>query len=241
MIKNILVGAAFVLMAGCAIRLGGPGPVEYRTVALNADSHVTPEEVAAWIRRTGANLVLLAADADSAWFDEVARRSELALSGPGRAGAVAFAFLAGKPVGDTTVALPLDGGGRVVVHDALYQIDENRFLDLLALRIDHQRQVVDAVRALLDYVATDVASTAAVVLAVDVPDGAVGDSVSALLNPAFLDARACLEDGDGAARSGPGPTGMRLFYGPEARMRCDEAERLAGADSPLVARLIVGR
>jgi hypothetical protein len=151
---------------------------------------------------------------------------------------MSLAFLAGKPVGDTTLALPLEGGGSVVVHDALYRVDKRRHLDLLALRIQSNAEVRPAVQALLRYVATDVMSDAAVVLAIDVPDAATGESVAALLDPAFLDARTCLPE---ELRGGAQVSGMRLFYGPEARLRCESARLLGDKSAPVVANLIVDR
>ncbi|HEX6939323.1 MAG TPA: hypothetical protein VF158_07915 [Longimicrobiales bacterium] len=225
-----------IVLAGCAVRLGGPKPVEYRTMAFNVGQGAGPAEVAGWIRRADANLVLLAAREDSAWFGEVARQAELTLSGPGAAGSVSYAFLAGEPVGDTTIVLPLAGGEGVGVHDALYQVDDDRYLDLLAVGIPAAAEPREAVKALLQYMATDVMTDAAVVLAVDVPDAATGDSISALLSPAFRDARTCVaEDGRASADAG---WGMRLFFGPEAKLRCEEARPL-GARGPLMARLVL--
>ncbi|HEX7117302.1 MAG TPA: hypothetical protein VF212_00845 [Longimicrobiales bacterium] len=236
--KKSLALIIAIVLAGCAIRLGGPKPVEYRTMAFNVGSGAGAAEVAGWIRRADANLVLLAAAADSAWFGEVARRTELTLSGPGTAGSVSFAFLAGNPLGDTTVVLPLPGGGGVGVHDALYEVDDDRYLDLLAVEIPSAAQSRDAIKALLEYVATDVMPDAAVVLAIDVPDAATGDSISALLSPAFGDARSCLDEG--ARETDDAAWGMRLFFGPEAKLRCEEARPL-GEQGPLMARLILTR
>lgn len=238
MSRHVAWGAALALgLAACAVRLGGPKPVEYRTIALNVGSQAGPAEVAGWIQRSDANLVLLAAAADSAWFGEVARRTRLKLSGPGAAGPVSFAFLASEPVGDTTVALPLAAGGEVAVHDALYRVDKRRYLDLLAVRIPSSAPPREAVKSLLEYVATDVMTDAAVVLAVDVADAAAGDSVAALIAPAFRDVRTCLGRGEGGAEGG-GAVGMRLFFGPEAKLRCEDARPL-GAGGPLLARLIL--
>ena len=232
------IGALVLVVGGCAVRLGGPGPVEYRTVALSAAGGATPAQIAAYLKETGANVVLLAAPADSAWFAEVARRVELKLSGPGSAGQTAFAFLATEPVGDTTVVLGLPDGGELVVHDALYRVDKNRYLDLLATHIGSADSSLESIRALLRYVATDVMTRAAVVLAIEVPDAETGDRVAQLLEPAFLDARECLPESARAAASGPG---MRLFYGPEARLRCESARVLEGDAVTMLARLIVGR
>lgn len=234
---------ALLLLGACSVRLGGPGPVEYRTVALSTGAEAEPSQVAAYIRQADANVVLLSAPADSAWFAEVARQSKLTLSGPGDAGGVALAFLASTPLGDTTVALPLESGGEIVLHDALYRVDKQRYLDLMALRLGAGQEVRAAVQALLRYVATDVMSDAAVVLAIDVPDAATGDALAEMLQPAFLDARRCIpgaEPGrDGA--TGASGAGMRLFYGPEARLRCGSARQLGANGAPVVAQLIIDR
>src|SRR5690606_39112688 len=100
---------------------------------------------------------------------------KLTLSGPGVAGSVAFGFLAGEAVGDTTIVLPLEGGGEVALHDALYIVGAGRYLDLLAARFSPDADVREAVRALLNYIATDVMPQAAVVLAVNAPDPAAAE------------------------------------------------------------------
>lgn len=237
--RTLITAAVLALLTGCAVRLGGPSPVEYRTVAVSTAGGVSPAEVARWIREVDANVVLLSATADSAWFGDVARETRMTLSGPGRAGEASLAFLAGVAVGDTTVALALESGGEIVLHDALYQIDDYRFLDLIALRAEPGESPRDIVRALLGYVATDVMPNAATLLAVDVADAAVGDSIAALLSPAFLDAQACLP-GSATAGAGASPR-MRLFYGPQARVHCSEARVLDGGSGPVVAHIVVRR
>lgn len=238
MSRQFLWIAAAGLAAGCAIRLGGPKPVEYRTVAFDAGARTPPADVASLIRQADANLVLLAAAADSAWFGAVAREADLRLSGPGAAGDISFAFLAGEPVGDTTLVLPVEGGGEIVVHDALYQVDERRYLDLLAVRFSADAVPRAAVRSLLDYIATDVMQESAVVLAVDAPYAGTADSITDLLSPAFTDARSCLAD-DGATTA-PSDWGMRLLFGPQYKLRCEEA-RPIGDQGPLLVRLILER
>jgi hypothetical protein len=238
--RSIIPVLALLSLGACSVRLGGPGPVEYRTVALSTGPGALPAQVAQYIRQADANLVLLAAQADSAWFAEVARQSKLTLSGPGLAGGVALAFLASTPLGDTTVTLPLETGGSIVLHDALYRVDKHRYLDLMALRVGSLGEVRPAAQALLRYVATDVMTSAAVVLAVDVPDAATGDALAALLEPAFLDARGCLPTPQRERLTADGP-GMRFFYGPEARLRCEGARQLGGGDTPVVVQLVIGR
>ena len=75
--------------------------------------------------------------------------------------------------------------------------------------------------------------TCAVILAARVPDRAVGDSVAAVLRPAFADAAACASDE--TLLDLP----MRIFYGPGLRVRCEDARRLEGAGAPLRARFVV--
>ena len=193
------------------------------------------DHVAQRIRAAEADYALLAAPADSAWFAEVARQAGLELSGPGRAGPSALAFLGRKPLGDTTVALPVAGGPALVVHDALYAVDRGRYLDLLALRLEPGTPVRAAVRAFLDYVATDVMANAAVAVAIEAPSPAVGDSLAAVLDPVFTDARLC------AGREPGPPLRMRLFYGPEARIACAGARTLPGEPPAVLARLVVQR
>lgn len=233
--RTCIAVIALVLLGGCAVRIGGPGPVEYRTVALSTGHGTAPDEVARWIRDANANVVLLSAAADSAWFDAVARQTRMTLSGPGRAGPSSLAFLAHEALGDTTVALNLASGDEIVIHDALYRIDKHRYLDLIALRVDPGQEARDVVRTLLGYVATDVMSSAVTVLAVDVPTPEMGDSIATLLDPAFQDVNRCLSGGNNRPSQS---AGMRLFYGPQARIRCNTA-RLLGESGPVLAHLIV--
>jgi len=233
------VAMAFAFTA-CAIRLGGPKPLTYRTLAIAAEEGEAAAVIAERIRAADADYVLIAAPADSAWFAEVASLSRLTLSGPGNAGTVSLAFLGSEPLGDTTIALPVEGHRPLIVHDALYKLDDYRFLDLLAVRVDPGTAVRPAVRALTSYIATDVMSNAAVALAIDAPDVEAGDSIAALLRPLFSDARVCLP------RTGNGERArarvrVHLFHGPEARIGCEGASILESGVPALVARLIVNR
>jgi hypothetical protein len=238
--KRIPLLLVLLLAAGCAVRLGGPQPEEYRTLALEVPAGTPASEVAARIRAADARVVIMAAAQDSAWFAEVAALSGLTLSGPGAAGPSSFAFFAGEAVGDTTLALPVEGGGRLLMHDALYQVDRGRFLDLMAIRLEEPATVLAGMRALMGYVATDVGHDAALVLAVHSPTAAVGDSVALLIGTAFADVFECMtpEAREAARQAAPA---MRLFYGPGARMDCRDARVLEGAGAPLSARLVVER
>src|SRR5690606_9355175 len=176
----------------------------------------------------------------STWFAEVAGLSRLTLSGPGNAGTVRLAFLGAEPLGDTTIALPVAGGRPIIVHDALYQLDDYRYLDLMAVRIEPGTDVREAVRSLTGYVATDVMSNAAVALAVDAPDLAAGDSLASLLRPLFSDARVCLPAPENDGRDRP-RVRVHLFHGPEARIGCEGASVVDAGIPSLVARFIVNR
>jgi len=239
---TLIAVAASLAATACAVRLGGPKPLTYRTLAIAAEEGEAPAAVAQRIRAAAADYVLISAPADSAWFAEVASLARLTLSGPGNAGSVSLAFLGSEPLGDTTIALPVADGRPLIVHDALYKLDSYRYLDLLAVRVEPGTPVRPAVRALTSYIATDVMSNAAVAMAIDAPDAEAGDSIATLLRPLFSDARVCLP------RSGNGERArtrvrVHLFHGPEARIGCEGASIIAEESGvpALVARLIVNR
>lgn len=244
-----IVATGLLVLAACAIRLGGPKPVEYRVLALNAAGEGDAATVAERVRSTGATVVLLAAPRDTAWFAGVAQGVDLSLSGPGVRAGNGLAFLAAEPVGDTTIALPTgraESSPTVLVHDALYEVDDDRYLDLMAVRIERGQDVSAAVRALLAYVATDVMPNAAVALAVDAPDAGAAGRIARLLDPAFMDTRECMGASDDEGTDGAGggtqmQPGLLLFYGPELQMRCERAELRNELGRAIVANLILGR
>lgn len=233
------------LLAGCAIRIGGPDAVEYRVLSIKAAADAPAERVASQIRDADAQIVLLEAERDTAWFAEVARGAELELSGPGLANGHGLAFLAPTPVGDTTIAIPVTPtGDSVTVHDALYRVDDNRYLDVLATRVPAGVDRRKAIRALLDYIATDVPSNAGVIIAVDAADAAGSESVADLFRPAFANASECLleteSDGPDDVDEAPPPdVPLPVYYGPQLRMLCEDAELRAGAIRALLANLVV--
>lgn len=226
--------AASLLLAGCAVNLGGPKPIDYHALAVEVPAGTAAAQVAATVKEVGANLVLVSAAADSAWFSDVSRQTGLVLSGPGRAGALGLGFLASKPVGDTTAVLPVAGTPGITLHDALYQPEKQRYLDLLEAHIPGGTPH-DVAQALLKYVAADVMSNSAVVLAMTGPDPALADSVATLIRPAFLDARDCM-------KKDASPAGVRLMYGPETRTRCTEARVVSVASGTAIsAQLVIER
>lgn len=232
-----LVALAGTVMAGCAVRLGGSKPVGLRTVGLYTAEGVSALDAARRLKDAAADVALVVAPADSAWFRTVADSTGLSLSGPGKAGDLFLGFLAMEPLGDTTHVLDYDGGS-VVLQDALYQLPDDRLLDLMAFPVGSSVNARKMVRSLLRYVATDVGATAAVVIAVAAETEAAGDSVAAMLSPAFTDARRCMNEADRSAARTAGPH-MRLFYGPEVRISCDAARPLNGPRAPVLADLVV--
>lgn len=232
-----LTAALGAAATACAVSLGGARDIELATLAIEVAPGADPAAAAAAVDEASPDMALVAAGADSAWFAELARITGLPLSGPGADGDLGLAFLGDEPVGDTTLTLAYDGGA-LRVHDALYEMRGDRFLDLMAYRLDGPAAVRPAIRALLEYMATDVMNSAAVVMAVVVPTAAVGDSVRRMLSPAYFDALRC-EPGLAA----PGDrAGIRLFYGPEARVYCRSAEAGDGpAGSMVRAELVLGR
>jgi hypothetical protein len=236
------VVAVTITAAACAVRLGGPSPEEYQAFALAAAPAEGTVQVAERIRTVGADLVLLAAPAarDSAWFAEVAAAAGLQHSGPGRTGPTALGFLTNlELLGDTSIVLAA-GSGRLHMHDALYQIGENRLLDLMLVTVDSTADLRESVRSLLSYIATDVGATAALLLGLDVSSAQAGDSISVLIRAAYADAYECaLADGDD--QPGPPPARVRMFYGPSVRVDCEDARTLSDFGNPITARLVVGR
>ena len=234
------VAAVALAASACAVRLGGPSPQEYQALAWYTDDGVGATEVAQQIQDATAELVLLAGPRDTAWFQEVADAAGLQVSGPGTTGPRGLAFLSGlEPLGDTSIVLAA-GDGRLHMHDALYEIDGERLLDLMLVTVQEDADLREAVRTLLSYIATDVGATAAVLMGIEAPTAQASDSISVLMRAAFANAYDCAaEQSEGSELAPPGR--IRMFYGPAVRMRCMSARTLPGAGSPITARLVVGR
>jgi hypothetical protein len=234
---GLLVG--MLLITGCAVRLGGSGPATFRAMALQAegaDAAATAAQVAA----AGADIVLLSGTQDSAWFADVAARAGLQLTGPGRTGDRSLGFLSRlEELGDTSIALDVPGGGRLHMHDALYRIDRDRVVDLMYIRMEDPIDVAAATRTLLEYIATDVGSTAALLLAVESPRAGVADSVAIRLRALYPTVWECTEPG--VRGDSPTALNVRLFFGPRVRVRCREARQLTGLGVPITAELIIER
>lgn len=235
--KPLVSLMAVLGVTACAVNLGGPRDIDLSTVALRAAGDAASGDIAAVLDEAAAGAALVVAPGDSAWFGALAEATGRTLSGPGVAGDLAFGFLGDEPAGDTTVVLPYEGGS-LTVHDALYEVRSERFLDLMAFRVDDAADARPAIAALLRYMATDVMNSAAVVMAVAVPSAAAGDSVARMLSPGFYDALRC-EPGMAPAED---RAGIRLFYGPEARVYCRRAsvERPGGVEL-VRADLVLGR
>jgi hypothetical protein len=236
--------AALLLMlaigvSACAVRLGGPSPEEYDVATLFELRNADADAVVQRISESGAEIVLLAGERqDSAWFTYIAANARLQLSGPGATTGRGYAFMT-SPVlellGDTSLVLPVAGGGSVHMHDALYRIDDTRTIDLMLVRLEGP-DLIASLDTLLGYIASDVPADAVLVLALDGPTPAAADSVAREVRVHMSDASACREeDGDQSAQPP-----VRLLYGPSARVSCLSARTLTGA-AGIVARLQVGR
>jgi hypothetical protein len=225
--------------AACAVRLGGPTPVNQDAIALRVPADATADQIAQLLKQRGVEYAILSGQRDSAWYADVATRAALKSTRPGRAGGTTFAFLGAQAVGDTTLALKVAGGGELLVHDALYNIDKNRRLDLMAVRIEQSANLRESIRTLLAYIASDVLPNAAVLLAIEPPTPALGDSVSILTRAAFADAWECTRDG----RTNPIVTDLpiRLFYGPAVRMTCESAERIDMGGGAIFGHFVLPR
>lgn len=235
--RPFILAFAAVSVSACAVRLGGPSPENYAAIAIEAPADAEPAAVADMITAAGANIVLLTAPRDSAWFGDVATQTGLELSGPGSTETPAKAFLTRLEIlGDTSIVLGVGDGSRMHMHDALYQIDENRLLDLMLIGVSDSSDLREAARTLLAYIATDVGANAAIVMAIDAHSSQAADSLATLLRAAYVTADECAGD----AGSSSGST-VRLYYGPSARVRCSAARRVSGDGSPVLAELIVGR
>jgi hypothetical protein len=228
--------AAAALSACAGGRIGGGGPLQYRALVFGAPAGASADSVASVVRQSAGDLVLIVSPGDSAWFAGVARGTTLHLSGPSGQPPLRLGFLAGKPVGDTTLTLPVAGGRPLLVHDALYQPQKHRYVDLMLVRVDSATSANAAARALLTYVATDVMQNAAVVLGLVAPSTAIADSVATAIRPLFVDARQC---GDG---KNPAPiiAPVHVLFGPETMIRCDEVRLLTAVGSPVFARFTIG-
>lgn len=234
-LARLSVVTALLPLTACAVRLGGPGPEEYRVVALLASEQTSPASVSAQIRGAGADIAFLMGAADTNWLAQVAGGSGLQLSGPALGGGSGASFLAGEAVGDTTVSLPVEAGA-LVIQDALYKIDDDRYLDLMALHLPAGVEPRAAARALLGYIATDVMKEAAVILTISSDSPGELVQLTSRLQPAFVGAASCGES-HSAAEALP----IQMLYGPALRVRCGWLRELTGSSPGVVANMVVRR
>lgn len=236
--RNAILITAALLLGACAVRLGGPSPEEYTAVAVTVGPADTPAQTAERLRSADAELVLLSADRDTAWFAAVAAEAGLKLSGPGRTGARALGFLANLEIlGDTSIVLTVPEGGRIHMHDALYKIDKQRNIDLMLVRLEETADLRAAVRTLFGYIATDVGASAALLLAIDAATPQAADSAAVLMR-ATLDSAIECANGDASTAASPP---VQLLYGPSARLGCRSARVLPGSPPAIQARVVVNR
>jgi hypothetical protein len=205
---------------------------------MRATANASADQAAQRIRNEAGQLVLLVSERDSAWFADVAKQTQLELSGPGRTGPRGMGFLTGlKLLGDTSLVLGLQGGGRMYMHDALYEIEENRLLDLMLIDLGDAPDLREGVRTLLSYIATDVGNNVPLILGVQTPTPQLGDSVAILLRAAFANAAECAARGEN--RGTVPPSQLHLFFHPAVRLTCESASALPGEPLAISARLVV--
>jgi hypothetical protein len=222
-------------IGACAVRLGGPTPQEYNTIAVAVPANAAAAQVVEQLRAANADVVLMAADRDSAWFAQLTADTRLTVSRTGVLDGRGYVFLSRlELLGDTTMILNVPDGGTVNMHDALYRIDQYRYLNTMTVRFDAP-DLRRAVQTLFGYIATDVMSNAAVVVAIDGPTAAVADSVAVLMRAHYTNAAECEESS--LTQDLP----VRLLYGPAARITCRSARPLAGEAAGIHARVVVGR
>lgn len=225
--RSVMAAAAIALTAGaCAtIQMTGPKPVKQDAVVMHVDAAATPDQIAETLTQQGAEYAIISAPAgDSAWFANIATRAEKSATRSGRVNGRVYGFIGPKALGDTTLTLAVPGGGKLNIHDALFEVDKNRRLDLMAVQFDSTVNLQRSITRLLEYVASDVGATVSVLLAIETPTVAMGDSVSVLMRALYTDVFECTAEGKTGAS--PGDLPIRVFYGPPARTRCDGAERI---------------
>jgi hypothetical protein len=228
--RRWLVVAVVAATSACALRLGGPSPVDYTLVALDARGS-SAHDAAARITEAASDFALIVAERDSAWFQQLASATSLELSGPAFAPAAGLAFVSRLPLlGDTSLVLEVTAGS-VHVQDALYSVSDERFLDLMLVHLPAGTDLHEATRRLLEYMATDVMANAALVLGVSAADAAAAHQVEQLLRAAFTNAAECAGI-DASDRP------YRVFFGPAARVRCEAARAIDGVG--IVADITVG-
>lgn len=231
--RRVVLSLLAAGLGGCATGLGGGPDVPLSTVALRVDPGTSAAQAAGAINGADADIALVAAPADAGWFASVAQSSRLQLSGPAYEGDLGLAFYGPEALGDTAIELRYEGG-TFMLQDALYELDGDQYLDLMAFSVEEDDEVEPLIRSLLSYTATDVMPGASVVIAVAVPNAAVGENVARMLRPGYFNSSRC---GDTATSAGD----ILLFYGPEARARCRDAraERTA-AGVRIHAALVAG-
>jgi hypothetical protein len=233
--KGWIVAGFAVLAAGCAAAgLGGRDPITRDALALRVPESMTADALGARLQQGGYEFAMISTTRDSAFLAGAATKAGLQMTRPGRIAGSTYTFFGPKPLGDTTHTVNAQGGGQVRLHDALYRIDKNRTLDLLLARFEGISDLRLGVRALLSYIGSDVNNSAGLLLGVEAPTPQFGDSVALLLRAVYRDTRECASTG--ASASAPS---IRLFYGPEVRVRCERAEILGEPNAPVSAQFVL--
>lgn len=230
-----------LIVVGACFSLGGPPAVVFQTLVLSPDAGATAAAVTQRIQGEMGELVLVSAENQpDEWFGQLAEQTGLRLSGPGRTGSRAMAFLTTiEALGDTSIVLGIADGGRIHMHDALYTFGDERLIDLMLVDMADVTNLREAVRTMFAYIASDVGSNVPIVLGVHAPTAAISDSVTVLMRAFLASAIECAErSAEGViTRSG----NLALLHGPSVRTSCESASPLEGQGGGIRARLIVGR
>lgn len=226
MIAVVLVS---IIGAACAT-ISTRDPIQRDAIALKVSRSTSAEQFGSRLKQGGYEFALVSADQDSAWLAAAAASSGLQITRPGRVGNATYAFFGPKAVGDTTHNVPVQGGGQVRLHDALFRLDKNRIVDLILARFDSVTDISSATRALMSYVGSDVSNSAALLLAIEAPSQQAGDSIARSLRAYLSETRECA-GGDHPAYG----SSIRLFYGPATRIRCERAQVLGESGGPVSA------
>ena len=234
--STALVVLSTVIVGGCALGLGGSDPLERDVLALRVPAGMTAEQLGSRLQQGGYEFALLVATQDSGWLAAAAAQAGLQMTRPGHVGDAHYVFFGPAALGDTTHVIAVRSGGSVRLHDALFELDKQHHVDLILARFDSVADLREGVRSLLSYVAKDVSGNAALLLGIETPTQQFGDSVAVLIRAAYLDTRECAEQNAGTAAV---PSTIRLFYGPQLHVRCDNASVLNEAGGPVSARFVL--
>ncbi|HEY0303790.1 MAG TPA: hypothetical protein VGC44_02405 [Longimicrobiales bacterium] len=232
--KRVTIAVVMVMVVGAACAtVRGRDPIMRDALALRVSGNASAEQFGSRLKQGGYEFALVSTDRDSAWLASAATSAGLQITRPGRVGGAHYVFFGPKPLGDTTHTVPVQGGGQVRLHDALYQLDKSRTLDLILARFDSVTDLTRATRALMTYVGSDVSNNAALLLAIEAPSVQAGDTIARSLRAYLAETREC------TGGENTGGSTLRLFFGPATRVQCTRAQVLNETGNPVSAQFVL--